>query len=561
MFRIKLNTQARMLAYSASVLALVAGALAYGGIFSRVDAKGSTAAANSLSFGAPVGTFPANAGTLGFIPDSNISSPVCQNESTTFREVTFSVSGITGSPSAVAVNMNASHTYVQDMEVTLTAPSGQSLLLFSATGTTATSPNACASNNFNAMSTANTYTFSDSASANWWTTVISSGTPVPTSTNRTVVSGIGGVPSGIPATTSLNSAFASATANGTWTLKFRDRGSGDTGNVTAANLMITGGSPSIVRSPVDFNGDGKTDYAIARNTGGGSSGQVTWMECNNPGISNGCVTVDAQGEWGLASDFYVPADFDGDGKSDIAVWRAGAPTVAAFYILQSSTNTLRADPFGQLGDDPTVIADYTGDGKVDPAVYRVGHNPGDLSYFYYRASSGSYVGQIVYEQWGQTGDYPAPGDYDGDGKADFVIQRASGTDAVFWLRTNTTNNISVVFWGGASDVIVPGDYDGDGKTDIATLRGVDGHINWYVRPSSAPPNTNLQLFATFGLSASDYPVQGDYDGDGKTDVAVWRPNPDPTQNFFYIRQTSTGALMLNEWGSDGDYPVANYNSH
>lgn len=54
----------------------------------------------------------------------------------------------------------------------------------------------------------------------------------------------------------------------------------------------------------------------------------------------------------------------------------------------------------------------------------------------------------------------------------------------------------------------------------------------------------------------DYVVQGDYDGDGKTDVAIWRPNGDPTQNFFYTLG-STAGLGRFEWGATGDYPVAN----
>ncbi|MBS1768147.1 MAG: FG-GAP repeat protein, partial [Acidobacteria bacterium] len=62
-------------------------------------------------------------------------------------------------------------------------------------------------------------------------------------------------------------------------------------------------------------------------------------------------------------------------------------------------------------------------------------------------------------------------------------------------------------------------------------------------------------------SATDFPTQGDFDGDGKTDLAVWRPNADPTQNYFYVRTSSGGALAQTEWGQNGDYPVNNYNAH
>ena len=113
--------------------------------------------------------------------------------------------------------------------------------------------------------------------------------------------------------------------------------------------------------------------------------------------------------------------------------------------------------------------------------------------------------------------------------------------------------------GTSSDLILPGDYDGDGKTDVAVARGSGGQIVWSYEPSTAL-NTIVGPVA-WGLSATDFPTQGDYDGDGKTDRAVWRPNADPTQCFFLIMKSTDGALFSSEWGQQGDYPVANYNSH
>ena len=349
--------------------------------------------------------------------------------------------------------------------------------------------------------------------------------------------------------------------------------SGPTSGRFAFRYFVTGGGPTgnnsnyigidtvaytsalVVKSPVDYNGDGKTDWSVVRNTGGGPAGQTTWFNCTNGVAEPGCFSAT---NWGLATDFFTPVDFDGDGKTDIAVWRPAAAGSAAFYILQSATNTVRTDNFGQTGDDPTVVADYTGDGKADPAVYRAGANSGDQSYWYYRASSGPYTGGIVYEQWGQNGDFPGPGDYDGDGKSDFMVQRnAGGGQANFFLRTNTTNNQSVYVFGTPTDVIVPGDYDGDGKTDIATVRGIGGVINWFYRSSISG---NTVYLGGFGASATDFITPGDYDGDGKADMAVWRPNADPTQTFYYV-QGSTAGFFSKEWGQNGDFPVARFNTH
>ena len=65
----------------------------------------------------------------------------------------------------------------------------------------------------------------------------------------------------------------------------------------------------------------------------------------------------------------------------------------------------------------------------------------------------------------------------------------------------------------------------------------------------------------FGLSATDFPTPGDYDGDGKIDFSVWRPNASPTANYFWVFRSATSAASVFEWGQSGDFPVANYNLH
>jgi subtilisin-like proprotein convertase family protein len=489
-------------------------------------------------------TFPADAPSLGAIPDSDVGSPVCQNNSTTFKDVTFTVSGIAGPALVTAVSFSASHTFLQDLEVSLRAPGGSpSHLLFAATGTTATAANSCAGS-ANDLSTANTYTFSDSAASNWWTTAATN--PVPTSSSRTVVTGIGGT-TNPPATTNMTNTFLSVfSPNGTWTLRFRDRGAGDTGTVTAATLSLQSGDPPFDHA-LDFNGDGKTDLVVLRNTGGGPSGQLTWFTLYN-GVAGGSTDP-----WGIASDIVTPGDYDGDGRTDVSIWRPGAPGAAAWYTLLSSTHTLRAENFGQTGDLADVQGDYDNDGKDDIAVYRPPNAPSGPAVWYYRTAQN---GPVFAVAWGQQGDFSAPGDYDGDGKNDFVIQRnAGGGQARFWILFANGSSTSLVF-GTPTDVIVPGDYDGDGKTDIAVLRDAGGQLQWWIHPSIG----GADVAAAWGTTATDFAAQGDYDGDGKTDMAVWRPSPAPGLSAFYINRSS-GGVMIPTWGQNGDYPVANFNTH
>ncbi len=310
-------------------------------------------------------------------------------------------------------------------------------------------------------------------------------------------------------------------------------------------------NPNAMDAPLDYNGDDKTDYVVVRNTGGGSGGQVTWF------IHNG--TTSTQTPWGISTDFFVSGDFDGDDKADITVYRPTTAPNSFFYSLRSTNNTLRAAELGATGDDPTVVGDYDGDDIDDYAVYRGGASAGQQSFWYYRGSATA-NGGITFVQFGQNGDFPAPGDYDGDNKNDFCVQRNNGSgQGIFILRQSSTNTTRTVQWGTSSDLILPGDYDGDGKDDFAVARGSGGQILWSVLSSNG--TTVIHYGQPWGLSATDFPVQGDYDGDGKIDIAVWRPNADVQQNFFYIRQSSTNTLRAFEWGQQGDYPVANYNSH
>lgn len=325
---------------------------------------------------------------------------------------------------------------------------------------------------------------------------------------------------------------------------------GDNSNYIGIDTFSYTPVPAVAAdAALDFNADGKTDWITVRNTGGGPSGQIGWFW-----NINGAATPTSHYAWGLASDFFISEDFDGDDKDDIAVWRPGAATVAAFYILNSATNTARVEPFGQSGDDPTMVDDYNGDNKADLAVYRAGASAGDPSTWYYRTTAN---GPVTFVPWGQNGDFPVPGDFDGNGSADFCVQRNNGGgQARFWTRLST-GAVSTTVFGTPTDVVVPGDYDGDGKTDLATIRGVAGAIQWMYLSSS---NSSIN-YLTFGASATDFPVQGDYNGDGKTDAAIWRPSATANQSAFWVNTTGTNAVTTFALGANGDYPPANYNAH
>lgn len=254
----------------------------------------------------------------------------------------------------------------------------------------------------------------------------------------------------------------------------------------------------------DFNGDRMTDPATFRPATG------EWIIKKSDGTASSFY-------FGTNGDQLVPADYDGDNWSDIAVFRNGY-----WYIFGSSIG-FRSYSYGQAGD-VAQPGNFTGFPGADIAVFR----PSNGTWY---INGGSTV------QFGINGDRPVAADYDGDNKTDVAVYR-NGT---WYILKSSNGEVITINWGIATDKVVPADYDGDGKINPAVYR--DGV--WYILKADYQ---NFEV-KQFGI-ATDKPVPADYDGDGKADVAVYREGVwytlNASNNFWYF-----------QFGNAADIPVQN----
>lgn len=188
--------------------------------------------------------------------------------------------------------------------------------------------------------------------------------------------------------------------------------------------------------------------------------------------------------FGAEGDIPTPADYNGDGKAELAYFR---PSEGKFYLEGGKEISL-----GITGDIP-VCGDYDGDGFAEVAVYR----PSNLTWYFNGLDS---------IRFGNKKGIPVPADYDGDGKLDVGFFR---TDNSLWQTT--LGNIPLQVQHIPGDMPVPADYDGDGRAEMAVYRPSTGE--WII--DKMPQTVKLG-------EKGDLPIPGNYDKSGKALPAVYR---------------------------------------
>ncbi len=253
------------------------------------------------------------------------------------------------------------------------------------------------------------------------------------------------------------------------------------------------------------------------------SGDSTYAASNSSPVAQSVLegsSLGLQPAVSYSSGYYpaplVVADFNGDGKADLAVASHGTTNVD--ILLGNGDGTFQAPvSYSSGGGTPASLAagDWNGDGKVDLAVAINGY----VIYVLLGNGDGTFqASTAVCSPCGGT--WLASGDFNGDGKTDLVasVSSGSGAAAIVLLGNGDGTFQSPVKYStpvnGGSFVAV-GDINGDGNADFAVLYAPDV----YVFLGKGDGTFGAAISSAVGTPASGLAL-ADLDGDQKLDLVT-----------------------------------------
>ena len=205
--------------------------------------------------------------------------------------------------------------------------------------------------------------------------------------------------------------------------------SSQTNSLMISSVTSTAG-PQWFQFPQDYDGDGKTDAGVVM----GEAFRIVYKSSSTGAIVNLLYDISANGAIRIG-------DMDGDVNCEVASVLLSTSTVT---IRNPVTSVTRAFHFG-LFNDRFVPADFDGDGKGDLTIFR----PSTGDWWWIRSSDS--VVNVVH--WGLDQDIPVPADYDGDNKTDQAVYRRSSPNGIFYVN-GSQSGFQAFVWGLTGDLPV-----------------------------------------------------------------------------------------------------------
>lgn len=334
------------------------------------------------------------------------------------------------------------------------------------------------------------------------------------------------------------------------------------GNVfLTANLVQSGGSAfgaAVSVAVADFNGDGKADLAVAD-----SSGSAVSIL-----LGNGDGTFQAPKDFTIVpgnnfTTYVAAGDFNGDGKADVAVIDN-----SVVYVLLGNgdgTFTLKTTLAGISNPQSVTLGDFNGDGKLDMAV--VDRTTNSVSLFLGNGD-GTMQAPINTASLGiGAATHMAAADFNKDNKLDLVLSDQNSSQVVVLLGNGDGHFQAARSFplnsGGGFDVAV-GDFNGDGVPDIAATSPIAQTVIILLGKGDG----NFQPAVSFstgllGGSATNLAV-GDFNKDGKLDIITsingsFNAGSSVSVLFGKGDGTFSAPLLLSANHTPGQLAVADFN--
>ena len=296
---------------------------------------------------------------------------------------------------------------------------------------------------------------------------------------------------------------------------------------------------TIVSVASDYNGDSYSDPALySRNT---TTNQGQWLvqATTPPAGATPPLWFTSGVSFGPANVIPFQGDFDGDGESDLAYYQQSTATWTVDDSLRGVSSFTQGTPNSSI----PVVGYFDANGPDEMAVFTIVNGQGVWS-----VASAISPRTITF---GQTGDIPAPGNYDGFGFDQIAVYRP-GTGQFLVLEPNGTTETLNLGVSGSADLTklqpVPGAYDNQvyfshsqsQRTEAAVYDPVTG-VFTILGPNNTP-------YTVTGFLPGDIPASADYLGDGSTQPVVFRPS---TGQFV----GANGAIIAT-FGQSGEIPLA-----